>query len=118
LQTVDNGFIRHSLPKGEMTHRGRPVDPGAIRNVGSSPSRASTTTSPAFGQTEAAHDLCTNLPADKKMHYHAAWASATTACSTASRFRAEVAPRIADFVLSVEKPKAAVRRPAAVKLVG
>ena len=26
LQTVDTVFIRHSLPKGEMTHRGRPVD--------------------------------------------------------------------------------------------
>jgi len=29
-----------------------------------------------------------------------------------------VAPRIADFILSVETPKTAVRRPAAVKLVG
>jgi len=29
-----------------------------------------------------------------------------------------VAPRIADFILSVERPQKAVRRPAAVKLVG
>jgi poly(3-hydroxybutyrate) depolymerase len=34
-----------------------------------------------------------------------------------SRFRAEVAPRIADFILSVERPKTAARRPAAIKLV-
>ena len=27
LQTVDTVFVRHALPKGEMTHRGRPVDP-------------------------------------------------------------------------------------------
>jgi poly(3-hydroxybutyrate) depolymerase len=33
-----------------------------------------------------------------------------------SRFRAEVAPRIADFILSIERPQAA-RRPAVVKLV-
>ena len=33
LQTVDTVFIRHALPKGEMTHRGKPVDPKAIRNV-------------------------------------------------------------------------------------
>ena len=33
LQTVDTVFVRHALPKGEMTHRGTPVDPAAIRNV-------------------------------------------------------------------------------------
>ena len=32
LQTVDTVFVRHALPKGTMTHRGRPVDPGQIRN--------------------------------------------------------------------------------------
>ncbi len=33
LQTVDTVFVRHALPKGEMTHRGRRVDPAAIRRV-------------------------------------------------------------------------------------
>ena len=28
LQTVETVFIRHALPKGEMTHRGETVDPG------------------------------------------------------------------------------------------
>ena len=27
LQTVDVVFVKHALPKGEMTHRGKPVDP-------------------------------------------------------------------------------------------
>ena len=31
LQTVDTVFVRHALPKGEMTHRGTPVDPAQIR---------------------------------------------------------------------------------------
>ena len=31
LQTVDTVFIRYALAKGEMTHRGKPVDPGEIR---------------------------------------------------------------------------------------
>jgi len=34
LQTVDTVFVRHALPKGEMTHRGAPVDPACIRRVG------------------------------------------------------------------------------------
>ena len=29
LQTVETVFVRHALPKGEMTHRGVRVDPGA-----------------------------------------------------------------------------------------
>ncbi|MBN8920306.1 MAG: polyhydroxyalkanoate depolymerase, partial [Rhizobiales bacterium] len=33
LQTVDTVFIRHALPKGEMTHRGERVDPSRIRNT-------------------------------------------------------------------------------------
>src|SRR6202161_3394599 len=33
LQTVDTVFVRHSLPKGTMTHRGAPVDPAQIRRV-------------------------------------------------------------------------------------
>ena len=47
LQTVDTVFVRHALPKGEMTHRGRPVDPARSATRRCSPSRASTTTSPA-----------------------------------------------------------------------
>ena len=33
LQTVDTVFIRHALPKGEMTHRGRRIDPAQIKRI-------------------------------------------------------------------------------------
>ena len=33
MQTIETVFVRHALPKGEMTHRGRPVDLKAIRNA-------------------------------------------------------------------------------------
>ena len=33
LQTIKTVFLEHALPKGEMVHRGRPVDPAAIRRV-------------------------------------------------------------------------------------
>jgi poly(3-hydroxybutyrate) depolymerase len=116
LQTVDNGFIRHCLPKGEMTHRGRPVDPGAIRNAGLLTVEGEHDDISGVGQTEAAHELCTNLPADKKRHYMQP-AVGHYGVFNGSRFRAEVAPRIADFIMSLERPQAAARRPAAVKLV-
>jgi poly(3-hydroxybutyrate) depolymerase len=34
LQTVDTVFVKHALPKGEMKHRGAPVNLSAIRRVG------------------------------------------------------------------------------------
>jgi poly(3-hydroxybutyrate) depolymerase len=117
LQTVETGFIRHSLTKGEMTHRGRPIDPGAIRNTALLTVEGEHDDISGVGQTEAAHDLCVNLPADKKMHYLQPGVG-HYGVFNGSRFRAEVAPRIADFILSVERPQAAARRPAQVKLVG
>ncbi len=33
LQTIDTVFVRQTLPKGKMMHRGRPVDLGEIRSV-------------------------------------------------------------------------------------
>src|SRR3546814_5631441 len=33
LQAVDIVFQRHLLPKGELTHRGQPVDVGAVAGI-------------------------------------------------------------------------------------
>ncbi len=33
LQTVDTVFVKHALPQGKMTHRGRPVDPSRIKRT-------------------------------------------------------------------------------------
>jgi poly(3-hydroxybutyrate) depolymerase len=100
-----------------MTHRGRPVDPAAIRNTALLTVEGEHDDISGVGQTEAAHALCVNLPADRKMHYLQPGVG-HYGVFNGSRFRAEVAPRIADFILSVERPQQAARRPAQVKLVG
>ena len=89
-----------------MTHRGRPVDPAAIRNTALLTVEGEHDDISGVGQTEAAHDLCVNLPADKKMHYLQPGVG-HYGVFNGSRFRAEVAPRIADFILSVERPQVA-----------
>jgi poly(3-hydroxybutyrate) depolymerase len=114
LQTVEAVFVRHLLPQGQLTHRGRPVDPGAIRNTGLLTIEGEHDDISGVGQTKAAHDLCSNIPAAKKMHYLQPGVG-HFGVFNGSRFRAEVAPRIADFILSVERPQEG-RRPA-VKLV-
>ena len=99
LQTVDTVFIKHSLPKGEMTHRNRMIDPGMITRVALLTVEGENDDISGVGQTEAAHKLCANLPAEKKAHYVQP-AVGHYGVFNGSRFRAEIAPRISDFVLS------------------
>src|SRR5665647_1361298 len=99
LQTVDTVFIRHALPKGEMTHRGRMVDPGMITRVALLTVEGENDDISGVGQTEAAHKLCANIPAEKKAHYLQLGVG-HYGVFNGSRFRSEIAPRISDFVLS------------------
>ena len=67
LQTIDVVFQRHLLPKGEMTHRGRPVDPGAITRTALLAIEGERDDISGLGQTKAALTLATSLkPASKK----------------------------------------------------
>jgi poly(3-hydroxybutyrate) depolymerase len=100
LQTVDVVFVRHALPKGEMTHRGRPIDPGKIKRVALLTVEGEHDDISGVGQTEAAHRLCVNIPSDRRAH----WLQPGVGhygVFNGSRFRAEIAPRISDFILSV-----------------
>jgi len=102
LQTVDAGFIRHLLPKGEMTHRGTPVLPEAIRNVGLMTVEGERDDISGVGQTEAAHRLCTSIPADRKLH----WLQPRVGhygVFSGSRFVAEIVPQIAGFIRRNER---------------
>ncbi|WP_413991605.1 polyhydroxyalkanoate depolymerase [Labrys okinawensis] len=99
LQTVDTVFVKYALAKGEMTHRGKPVDPGAIRNVALFTIEGENDDITGHGQTQAAHGLCVNLPLDKKAHYTQAGVG-HYGVFNGSRFRSEIAPRIADFIRS------------------
>jgi poly(3-hydroxybutyrate) depolymerase len=110
LQTVDTVFVRHALPKGEMTHRGRPVDPSQIRHTALMTVEGEKDDISGVGQTEAAHRLCTNIPAERKVHYLQPGVG-HYGVFNGSRFRSEVAPRIADFVLSNNFERAAARKP-------
>jgi poly(3-hydroxybutyrate) depolymerase len=116
LQTVDTVFVRHALPKGQMTHRGRRVDPAAIRRVAMLTVEGEHDDISGVGQTEAAHRLCVNIPSERRAH----WLQPDVGhygVFNGSRFRAEIAPRISDFMLSNNEPQAAAvprrRTPAA-----
>jgi poly(3-hydroxybutyrate) depolymerase len=99
LQTVETVFIRHALPKGQMTHRGVPIDPAVVRRVALMTIEGEHDDISGVGQTEAAHALCANIPSGRKVH----WLQPDVGhygVFNGSRFRAEIVPRISDFALS------------------
>jgi poly(3-hydroxybutyrate) depolymerase len=63
LQTVETVFVEHALPKGEMKHRGAPVDLAQIRNAGLMTVEGENDDISGVGQTQAAQDPTSPLPA-------------------------------------------------------
>jgi poly(3-hydroxybutyrate) depolymerase len=110
LQTVESVFIRHDLPHGTMTHRGNPVDLKAIRRVALLTIEGENDDISGVGQTEAAQTLCANIPADRKLHYLQRGVG-HYGVFNGSRFRAEIATRMADFMLSNNRPAVAAGKP-------
>ena len=108
LQTVETVFVKHRLPKGEMTHRGVRIDPSAIKRVALLTIEGENDDISGLGQTEAAHKLCVNIPPDRKAHYMQPGVG-HYGVFNGSRFRSEIAPRISDFVLTSQMTN--VRRP-------
>jgi poly(3-hydroxybutyrate) depolymerase len=99
LQTVDTVFVKQALPKGEMMHRGRKVDPSSIRRTALLTVEGELDDISGVGQTAAAHRLCVNIPDERRAHYLQP-SVGHYGVFNGSRFRAEIQPRIADFMLS------------------
>lgn len=107
LQTVDQVFVRHQLPKGEMKHRGEPVDLQAIRQAGLMTVEGENDDISGVGQTYAAQELCTGIPGHRKVHYLQKGVG-HYGVFNGSRYRSEIAPRIRDFIATIEDER---RRP-------
>ncbi|MES2119146.1 MAG: polyhydroxyalkanoate depolymerase [Pseudomonadota bacterium] len=71
LQTVDVVFQQHLLPKGELEHRGRLVDPAAIRDTALLAIEGERDDISGLGQTKAALDIATGLTKAKKQYFMA-----------------------------------------------
>ncbi len=96
LQTVEQVFMKHALPKGELMHRGHRVDPSAIRNVALLTVEGENDDISGVGQTQAAQTICSNIPDAMRMHYLQPDVG-HYGVFNGSRFRREIAPRILAF---------------------
>ncbi|WP_334164418.1 polyhydroxyalkanoate depolymerase [Phenylobacterium sp.] len=101
LQTVDVVFQRYLLPKGELVHRGRLVRPDLITDVGLLTVEGENDDISGIGQTQAAHDLCSGLPAELKEDYVQPKVG-HYGVFNGKRFRGEIYPRVRAFVRRAE----------------
>ena len=97
LQTVERVFVNHDLPRGTFSHRGKPVDPAQVTETALMTIEGERDDISGVGQTEAAQDLCRNLPREKKLH-HLQKGIGHYGVFNGSRFRKEIVPRIVEFV--------------------
>ena len=91
LQTVEEVFVRHSLPKGELRHKGMLIELNAIQRTALMTVEGEKDDISGVGQTAAAHDLCKNIPAAKKRHYLQLGVG-PYGVYNGSRFRLEILP--------------------------
>ena len=102
LQTVDAVFQRHLLPKGELMHRGRRVDPGAIRGTAILAIEGERDDISGMGQTRAALDIATGVPASKKK-YHLARDVGHYGIFNGRKWREQIAPVVEKWIAQHEK---------------
>ena len=69
LETIDQVFQRCLLPKGEMTFKGRKIDPRAIKRTFLLTVEGEKDDICSIGQTLAAQDLCAGLRPYMKTHH-------------------------------------------------
>ena len=97
LQTIDVVFQRHALPKGEMMHRGRIVDPAAITDIAILAIEGERDDISGIGQTKAALNISTGLDAKLKK-YHLAKGVGHYGIFNGSKWRTKIAPIVEQWI--------------------
>jgi len=97
LQTVDVVFQRHLLPKGKLMHRGRRVDPAAIRDTALLAIEGERDDISGIGQTKAALGIATKLPKAKKQYFMAKGVG-HYGIFNGRKWREKIAPVLEDFI--------------------
>lgn len=99
LQTLKVIFQEHHLARGVMRHRDRVVDLGALRATALMTVEGEKDDISGIGQTQAAHELCVNIPSHMRVDY-VQQGVGHYGVFNGSRWRSEIAPRIRDFIRS------------------
>jgi len=99
IETVQLVFQEARLAKGELTYRGRKVEPGAIRRTALLTVEGERDDICSVGQTAAAHEMCNSLrPHLRRHHLQASVGHYGT--FSGKRWNGQIYPVIRNFVLA------------------
>lgn len=97
LQCIRDVFQEFKLAEGTFQHRGDLVKPQAIRTVALMTVEGERDDISGVGQTQAAHDLCVNIPDKMQVDYIQPGVGHYGVFS-GSRFRSQIKPRMSEFI--------------------
>jgi poly(3-hydroxybutyrate) depolymerase len=97
LDTIKRVFQDHDLPHGRFMYRGVRVAPEAITKTALFTIEGELDDISGSGQTQAAHELCTGVPATRRQHLTAQGAGHYGIFS-GRRYREVIYPQIRDFI--------------------
>ena len=110
IQTLVEVFQEYTLANGTMMHRGRLVNPGAITRTALLTVEGENDDISGIGQTQAAHDICANIPENMRSDYIQPGVGHYGTFS-GRRFRTEIYPRMRDFMRSFQSAKSRTAKP-------
>ncbi|WP_135209970.1 polyhydroxyalkanoate depolymerase [Vitreimonas flagellata] len=103
IQTLVEIFQEYRLPLGLMEHRGVKVDPGAITKTALLTVEGEKDDISGIGQTQAAHDICVNIPEAMRRDYIQPGVGHYGVFS-GRRFQTEIYPRMREFIRNFQTP--------------
>ena len=97
LETVEKVFQTFDLARGELTWRGRRVNPGAIRRTALMTVEGERDDICSIGQTVAAQDLCTGIRPYRKTH-HIQTGVGHYGVFSGRRWNSQIYPRVREHI--------------------
>lgn len=101
LDTLKKVFVEHHIATGQMTYQGELVDFAAVENLSLLTVEGENDNFCPPGQTEAAHDIFTGIPADRRKNYIQEGVGHYGVFS-GSRFQKFIYPVIRDFIQAAD----------------
>lgn len=97
LQTIERVFQKRLMARNRYLYRDRLVEPKAMTDIGLMTIEGEKDDITGLGQTEAAHDLASGLPAAQRLHYVARGVG-HYGVFNGSRWRNLIQPQVRDFI--------------------
>lgn len=97
LETIERIFKNNEIAKGTITYKGKPVDFNAIDNTALLTVEGADDDICGLKQTEAAQDICKNIPKNMRKH-HVQPGAGHYGIFSGSKFRKHIRPLVTEFI--------------------